>query len=175
MLINEVNVDTPGTTSMDFVELYDGGKGNSPLDGLILVFFNGANQDRSYLEVDLNEERYGHKEILLFTRPAALKRIFGTVLLMLHHESVSVGLFYICDSTWANEADVDKSHLNLVNNCAARSKFVKFLIMASDDLRHLFYKVHVLVVWKHGQKSLFPCYVVCLPHWLAHKMKLWTA
>ena len=39
-------------------------------------------------------------------------------------------------------------------------------IMASDDIWHIFFKIHILVVWKHGQKRLFTCYVVCLPHWL---------
>ena len=54
-----------------------------------------------------------------------------------------------------------------VNRCAARSKFVKFLIMASDAFWHILFKIHILVVWKYGQKSLFTCHVVCLPHWLA--------
>ncbi|XP_072017374.1 LOW QUALITY PROTEIN: uncharacterized protein [Amphiura filiformis] len=57
VIINEINVDMPGTTSMEFVELYDGGVGDTPLAGMILVFFNGANQDRSYLEVDFTDER----------------------------------------------------------------------------------------------------------------------
>ena len=78
VLINEVNVDAPGTTSMDFVELYDGGKGDSSLDGLILVFFNGANQDRSYLEVDLNGERYGQKGSSLFAEQLYLNFFFSS-------------------------------------------------------------------------------------------------
>ena len=58
MLISEINVDTPGSPSKEFVELYDGGIGGTSLDGLILVFFNGDNQDRSYLEIELKDERY---------------------------------------------------------------------------------------------------------------------
>jgi len=45
VLINEVDADTPGTDTMEFVELYDGGVGMTPLNGLVLVFFNGSNEE----------------------------------------------------------------------------------------------------------------------------------
>jgi hypothetical protein len=48
--INEVDQDQPGTDTLEFVELY--GAPNTPLDGLILVFFNGAG-DASYDVYDL--------------------------------------------------------------------------------------------------------------------------
>jgi|GEM_PF-2667339 hypothetical protein len=51
--INEVDADTPGTDIAEFVELYDGGVGNTPLDGLVVVFFNGAD-DKSYAAFDLD-------------------------------------------------------------------------------------------------------------------------
>ncbi|MEZ5033109.1 MAG: M12 family metallo-peptidase [Saprospiraceae bacterium] len=51
--INEVDSDTPGTDAAEFVELYDGGVGNTPLDGFALVFFNGGD-DKSYYAVDLD-------------------------------------------------------------------------------------------------------------------------
>ena len=51
--INEVDADTPGSDAAEFVELYDGGVGNTPLDGLALVFFNG-NGDLSYAAFDLD-------------------------------------------------------------------------------------------------------------------------
>ena len=41
IIINEIDSDTPGTDSLDFIELYDGGTGNVSLDGLVLVFYNG--------------------------------------------------------------------------------------------------------------------------------------
>ena len=41
-MINEVDADTPGNDAAEFVELYDGGVGNTSLDGLVLVFFNGG-------------------------------------------------------------------------------------------------------------------------------------
>jgi endonuclease/exonuclease/phosphatase family metal-dependent hydrolase len=53
LLINEVDSDTPGTDTLEFVELYDGGVGNSPLDGLVVVFMNGSD-DASYAAFDLD-------------------------------------------------------------------------------------------------------------------------
>ena len=53
ILINEIDADTPGTDSAEFVELTDGGVGNTALDGLVLVFYNGAN-DQSYAAFDLD-------------------------------------------------------------------------------------------------------------------------
>ncbi len=52
VIINEVDADTPGTDVAEFVELYDGGAGNTSLAGLALVFFNGSN-DLSYATYDL--------------------------------------------------------------------------------------------------------------------------
>jgi hypothetical protein len=49
--INEVDQDQPGTDTLEFVELY--GPANTPLDGLVLVFFNGAG-DISYDVYDLD-------------------------------------------------------------------------------------------------------------------------
>jgi len=53
VIINEVDSDTAGTDAAEFVELYDGGVGNAPLDGLVLVFYNGSN-DLSYAAFDLD-------------------------------------------------------------------------------------------------------------------------
>lgn len=53
ILINEVDADTPGSDTVEFVELYDGGRGNSDLTGLTLVFYNGFD-DRSYYAIDLS-------------------------------------------------------------------------------------------------------------------------
>ncbi|MEL7523952.1 MAG: lamin tail domain-containing protein, partial [Cyanobacteria bacterium J06553_1] len=51
--INEVDADTPGSDSAEFIELYDGGAGNSSLDGLVAVLYNG-NGDSSYAAFDLD-------------------------------------------------------------------------------------------------------------------------
>lgn len=53
LVINELDSDTPGTDAAEFVELYDGGVGNTPLDGLVMVFYNGSN-DLSYAAYDLD-------------------------------------------------------------------------------------------------------------------------
>ncbi|NRB40677.1 MAG: ExeM/NucH family extracellular endonuclease [Pseudomonadales bacterium] len=48
IIINEVDADTPSTDTLEFIELYDGGVGNTDLSGLALVFFNGSD-DASYV------------------------------------------------------------------------------------------------------------------------------
>lgn len=53
IVINEVDADTPGTDSAEFVELFDGGAGNTSLNGLVAVFYNG-NGDSSYAAFDLD-------------------------------------------------------------------------------------------------------------------------
>ncbi|MCF8713316.1 T9SS type A sorting domain-containing protein [Joostella atrarenae] len=53
VLINEIDADTEGTDTAEFIELYDGGVGNSSLDGLTLVLYNGSN-DLSYNAYDLD-------------------------------------------------------------------------------------------------------------------------
>ena len=53
IVINEIDVDTPSTDTLEFIELYDGGSGNTDLSGLVLVFYNGGN-DQSYESFDLD-------------------------------------------------------------------------------------------------------------------------
>lgn len=53
VLINEVDSDTPSTDVAEFLELFDGGAGETPLDGYVLVFYNGAT-DVSYAAFDLD-------------------------------------------------------------------------------------------------------------------------
>jgi len=42
VMINEVDADTPGSDTAEFIELYDGGLGNTPLDGLVVVLYDGG-------------------------------------------------------------------------------------------------------------------------------------
>jgi predicted extracellular nuclease len=53
LLINEVDADQSGTDAAEFVELYDGGFGNTALDGHVLVLFNGSD-NASYRSYDLD-------------------------------------------------------------------------------------------------------------------------
>ncbi|WP_109098845.1 DUF5689 domain-containing protein [Aquimarina sp. AU58] len=52
IVINEIDADTDGSDVLEFVELFDGGAGNTSLDGYTLVFFNGSN-NQSYAAYDL--------------------------------------------------------------------------------------------------------------------------
>ncbi len=53
LIINEIDADTQGSDALEFVELYDGGSGNTPLDGFVLVNYNGSN-NTSYNAFDLD-------------------------------------------------------------------------------------------------------------------------
>ncbi len=53
LIINELDADTSGSDVLEFVELFDGGSGNTPLDGFVLVNYNG-NGDTSYNAFDLD-------------------------------------------------------------------------------------------------------------------------
>lgn len=53
IVINEVDSDTPGADTAEFVELYNSGPSAQSLDGYVLVFFNGSG-DTSYAAYDLD-------------------------------------------------------------------------------------------------------------------------
>ncbi len=54
VVINELDSDTPSTDDKEFVELKSDAP-NFPLDGYVLVFYNGAtNSNRSYFVIDLD-------------------------------------------------------------------------------------------------------------------------
>ncbi len=59
VVINEIDADTPGNPDQaEFVELYDGGVGHTPLDGLVVVFYDGGlspfTGKQSYVSFDLD-------------------------------------------------------------------------------------------------------------------------
>jgi hypothetical protein len=53
ILINEVDSDTPGSDTAEYVDLVNAGLSDVSLSGLSLVFYNGAN-DASYFALNLN-------------------------------------------------------------------------------------------------------------------------
>lgn len=59
IVINEVTIDREynNPNSADFIELYDGGRGNTSLDYLTLVLFDGGFHDRSYMTIGLHGYR----------------------------------------------------------------------------------------------------------------------
>src|SRR4030095_14145762 len=51
--INEIDSDTPAIDTAEFIELFDGGVGNTALDGLAVVLYNGSN-NLAYAAFDLD-------------------------------------------------------------------------------------------------------------------------
>ena len=71
--INEVDYDPEGTDGegSEFVELYDGGNGNTPLDGFVLVFYNGnATNDEEYRIVDLSGKQTDEQGFFVVSTPS---------------------------------------------------------------------------------------------------------
>jgi endonuclease G len=53
VIINEIDSDTPAIDTAEFIELFDGGVGNTALDGLAVVLYNGSN-NLAYAAFDLD-------------------------------------------------------------------------------------------------------------------------
>jgi uncharacterized protein len=53
VIINEIDADQTSFDTGEFIELYDGGDGNTSLNGLVLVLYNGGT-DTSYRAFDLD-------------------------------------------------------------------------------------------------------------------------
>ena len=53
VIINEVDADTEGSDILEFIELYDGGAGNTSLNGLVLALYDGGD-DLSNVPYDLD-------------------------------------------------------------------------------------------------------------------------
>ncbi len=53
IIINEIDTDQTGSDTAEFIELYDGGIGNTSLNGMILAFINGDNK-QVYFKIDLS-------------------------------------------------------------------------------------------------------------------------
>ncbi len=71
LVINEVDADQAGSDMAEFVELYDGGSGNTPLNGYTLVFFNGSS-DTSYLAIDLTGHATSSQGYFVIGNPGVL-------------------------------------------------------------------------------------------------------
>jgi len=54
IVINEVDADTKGSDTLEFIELYDGGLGNTSLDGLVVVLYNGSDSQSYNTAFSLN-------------------------------------------------------------------------------------------------------------------------
>lgn len=64
IVINEINSDNPFIDTAEFVELYDGGRGNTSLLGVTIVFFDGTLPgNQAYGAIDLSQystDMYGY-------------------------------------------------------------------------------------------------------------------
>ena len=72
LVINEIDYDPVGTDGPDseFVELFDGGSGNTSLDGFVLVFYNGKNRpDPEYRIIDLSGQQTDASGFFVVTTP----------------------------------------------------------------------------------------------------------
>ena len=65
MVINEVDADTAGSDALEFVELYDGGVGNTPLDGLVVVFRDDFQLNLSIVDENAVSNLYVSRKILI--------------------------------------------------------------------------------------------------------------
>ena len=66
VVINEIHVDDMSAGYPDqFIELFDGGRGNTSLQYLTLVFFNGQARDLAYFAIDLSGYRTNRDGYLL--------------------------------------------------------------------------------------------------------------
>lgn len=54
IIINELDADTPSVDTEEFIELFDGGVGNTSLDGLVLVLYNGSDDQSEGGAIDLS-------------------------------------------------------------------------------------------------------------------------
>ena len=72
LVINEIDYDPVGTDGpgSEFVELFDGGSGNTSLDGFVLVFYNGRSRpDPEYRIVDLSGQQTDASGFYVVTTP----------------------------------------------------------------------------------------------------------
>lgn len=70
LVISEVNADQPGTDEAEFVELYDGRKGATRMDNVVLVLFNGNFDDRVYRVIDLSGYQTSDEGYFVIGTPA---------------------------------------------------------------------------------------------------------
>jgi hypothetical protein len=82
VVINEIDSNTPGADTLEFIELYDGGLGNTSLDGKVVVLFNGSN-DVSYSSMDLDGFSTDDAGYFVLGNPsvAGVDRVFSNGLL----------------------------------------------------------------------------------------------
>ena len=89
----------------EFVELYDGGVGNTALDGLVLVLFNGSD-DASYDAVDL--DGFTTNSAGFFVVDGS---VFGGTSNLIQNGADGVGLFTGKDTDFPNDTPATTTNL----------------------------------------------------------------
>lgn len=110
IVINEVDADTPGSDTAEFIELYDGGAGNTPLDGLVLVLYNGSD-DQSYLAIDLDGQTTGENGFFVVGGAAVPNVDLVQANNFLQNGADAVGLYVGDASDFPNDTPITTANL----------------------------------------------------------------
>ncbi|CAN5380821.1 hypothetical protein BH10CHL1_BH10CHL1_39170 [soil metagenome] len=111
VLINEVDANSPGIDTAEFIELY--GPASTALDGLCLVLFNGTN-DKSYLSQDLDGYSLNANGFFVFGNVGATSILtFTNNTLQNGPDAVALYDAAACSTTFPNNTDV--TTVNLVD------------------------------------------------------------
>ena len=110
VVINETDVDTPSTDTAEFIELFDGGVGNTALDGLALVFFDGAS-DKSYHAIDLDGVRTDANGYLVVGNKAAASVVITFTDGKLENGADAIGLYIGSASDFPNNTALTTNNL----------------------------------------------------------------
>ncbi|MFN8493525.1 MAG: hypothetical protein U0350_38350 [Caldilineaceae bacterium] len=110
VLINEVDSDSPGTDSADFIELY--GPPNTSLNDLCLVLFNGSN-DTSYLALDLDNHSLNTNGYFVIGNAAVpnVGLTFANATLQNGPDAVALYNVAACTTTFPNNTPVTTANL----------------------------------------------------------------
>lgn len=112
IIINEVDADTEGTDALEFIELYDGGVGNSALDGLVLVLHNGSD-DASYEAYDLDTYSTDANGYFVIGSSSVVNVDYdlGAITNIIQNGPDAVALYYGDDSDFPNDTPVTTTNL----------------------------------------------------------------
>lgn len=112
IIINEVDADTEGTDALEFIELYDGGVGNSALDGLVLVLHNGSD-DASYVAYDLDTYSTDANGYFVIGSSSVVNVDYdlGAITNIIQNGPDAVALYYGDDSDFPNDTPVTTTNL----------------------------------------------------------------
>ncbi|MCA9247886.1 MAG: cadherin-like domain-containing protein, partial [Planctomycetales bacterium] len=99
VVINEIDADTPGNDDAEFIELYDGGTGNTDLTGLYVVIYNGSD-DQSTRTIDLTGQSTDANGFFLIGNPGVAGAVITFPNGVLQNGIDGVGLYF------GNPADI---------------------------------------------------------------------